>query len=205
VAYTSIGDIVYPADSVGVKITTCIRRESDSVGDQTYFFQHCGIISALATHISSVVTSLKEETQDINRAGTGEASSWWTDDTLIATGECVRDSDEIPAVVVWTADGMRSRSVLTGHHRRSISQLGFSKSGELLVSCGTDERRLVAVHRWRDRQLVYTGVGVGGLALDCDFSGSDDRFACCGALWYRRRGDCKFRRERGILEKALGR
>ena len=76
----------------------------------------------------------------------------------VATGEVGKK----PKIVIWDAyTGVTIRVIK--FHLRGVSNLAFSKCGELLVSAGLDTDRMIAVHNVSTGSLV--GKGKAGRAL----------------------------------------
>lgn len=47
--------------------------------------------------------------------------------------------------------------VFRGFHRRGVVHVAFSKDGQMLASVGIDVHHSVAVHRWAENELLFTG------------------------------------------------
>ena len=88
----------------------------------------------------------------------------------VATGEIGKN----PKLVIWDANtGVTIKTIL--FHKKGISHLGFSTTGELIISVGMDDERVVAVHNIRTGQRIGTGkvgrgVEVYALAVGSEYS-----------------------------------
>jgi WD40 repeat protein len=114
----------------------------------------------------------------------------YQDGELVATGE----SAEIPRLIVWSTvtnaihfseksappsslpilpdisfPTSASVSICRGFHRNGIIHTAFSADGKQLASVGLDLFHSVAVHLWRDKQLLYTCQVDKGKCLSCFF------------------------------------
>ena len=50
-------------------------------------------------------------------------------------------------------------SVLSGFHKRAVSQLAFSPKGNLLASIGEDESHSIAIYNWNTGTLIASAKG----------------------------------------------
>jgi echinoderm microtubule-associated protein-like 6 len=77
-----------------------------------------------------------------------------TDDgRFIATGQLGR----VPRVYVWDGETAQALALLRGRLSRGVSELCFSRSGDLLACVGLDDEHTIAVYDWRNEALVCLG------------------------------------------------
>jgi WD40 repeat protein len=95
-------------------------------------------------------------------------------EAIVATGE----TGKKPKLVVWSAQTGLTIKVIC-FHSRGISNVCFDSAGSLLISCGLDDDRLVAVHNWRTGVLVGTGKCGKGIGVHC-LSATDGGFVTGG-------------------------
>jgi microtubule-associated protein-like 6 len=93
----------------------------------------------------------------------------------VATGEI----GAYPKIVLWDANTGVSIRIIK-FHKRGVSQLAFSGSGTMLVSCGMDNDRLIAVHNISTGSLVGTGKAGRGVDIFCIAVYSDNVFCTAG-------------------------
>ena len=93
----------------------------------------------------------------------------------MATGEVGKK----PKIVLWDAyTGVTIRVIY--FHRRGVSNLAFSRCGELLVSCGMDDDRMIAVHNVSTGALVGKGKAGRGIDILTITVSTDGRFVTGG-------------------------
>jgi WD40 repeat protein/Ca2+-binding EF-hand superfamily protein len=93
----------------------------------------------------------------------------------VATGEVGKK----PKIVIWDAyTGVTIRVIM--FHRRGVSNLAFSKCGELLVSAGMDDDRMIAVHNVNTGSLVGKGKAGRGIDILTIVVSKDGRFVTGG-------------------------
>ena len=73
-------------------------------------------------------------------------------ETLIATGE----AGAKPSIYVWESETMERLAKLKGFHRRGVTNLEFSRNGEMLATVGADSSHSLAVYDWQKEKLVAT-------------------------------------------------
>ena len=67
-----------------------------------------------------------------------------------ATGE----AGNSPRIVVWDADTMQTKAILTGTLRRGVICLAFNTTGTLLCGLSSDECHTLAIYNWAQQRLI---------------------------------------------------
>ena len=81
--------------------------------------------------------------------------------------------------MIWDANtGVTIRTIM--FHKKGISQVAFSANGELVISVGMDDDRLVAIHNIRTGQKLGTGKVGKGIDLYDLAIGTDGSFVTGG-------------------------
>ncbi|GMH75277.1 hypothetical protein TrLO_g13994 [Triparma laevis f. longispina] len=107
----------------------------NSAGDMVYCAANVGVIFSKASM-----------SQRFNCHHTDEVISlaMSPDKRYVATGQI----GPVPTIVVWDSVTGETVKVLSGFHKRSVSQLEFSSDGKLLASAGNDDNHSIAVYDW---------------------------------------------------------
>lgn len=64
---------------------------------------------------------------------------------------------KILTICVWDIENKKLLKTLKGFHTIAIVLLEFSPSGQLLFSCGNDEKNTYAVYDWKAGSILYSG------------------------------------------------
>ena len=93
----------------------------------------------------------------------------------IATGEI----GPKPKIIIWDANtGVTVRTIM--YHTKGVSHLTFSGSGNLLISIGMDQDRIIAVHNSKTGVLVGTGKAGKGIDVHSISAHGDVGFLTAG-------------------------
>tara|TARA_B110000305_G_C18802095_1_gene343159 strand:+ start:256 stop:510 length:255 start_codon:yes stop_codon:yes gene_type:complete len=60
------------------------------------------------------------------------------------------------SIVIFDSETAETVQVLTGFHKRAVSQLAFSSDGSLLASAGNDDNHSIAVYDWMANKIIST-------------------------------------------------
>ena len=154
--------IAYHAAAVGIvlhKMEAAGEGESEGQYRQSFHTGHNDDIVSFAVHpsLDYVATGQLGRTPSIHIWGAAsDISSGGTDPTVL-----------------------ESRRSLEGFHKRAVSLVCFSDSGDLIASIGQDDSHSIAVYNWNSGALVSTAKGDGNKVLAMSFvPGSNDIVTC---------------------------
>ena len=135
--YALGGTVVYIAAALGI----CVNPQSDiAARQQRYMSGHNDDILSIDVH-----TSTKQ-----NRS-------------IVATGEI----GAAPKIIIWQAEDMKMITSLRGTHTRGVAQLAFSPDGTVLASVGLDNSNSLAIHNWRNGDVLLKVKTGGKLRAVC--------------------------------------
>jgi len=77
------------------------------------------------------------------------------DRRYVATGQIGKR----PSIVIWDSETAETVQVLTGFHKRAVSQLEFSSDGSLLASAGNDDNHSIAIYEWMSGKMICNSQG----------------------------------------------
>lgn len=138
---------------------------ADSINEVVYHVAGIGIVYNSNDHTQVLNT---EHDDDIISLAIHPAGH------TVATGEIGPN----PKIVLWDANtGVTINTIK--YHKRGVSVLRFSGSGNLLVSIGMDDDRMVAVHNSSNCHLVGKGKIGKGIDIYC-VSVVDDKYLLSG-------------------------
>ena len=109
---------------------------------------------------------------------------------FVATGQ----QGKTPSIRIWSSarpkggvdpSVLESRRILEGFHKRAVSLLCFSDSGDLIASVGQDESHSIAVYNWNSGALVSTAKGDGNKVLAISFVPGSNDIVTCGVKHVR--------------------
>lgn len=115
--------------------------------------RYCGLdLFVFCSGSIGVIMSLKDYKQRfyLDHASTITALAIHPTEAIAATGE----QGEIPAIHVWSTDGLTRLAYMMGFHRRAIMHLDFSCDGRLLISVGGDIHHSLAIYDWKSQVIV---------------------------------------------------
>ncbi|RYG68268.1 hypothetical protein EON64_05570, partial [archaeon] len=95
---------------------------------------------------------------------------------VVATGDLSR----APSIHIWSLETLITLKVLKGYHRRAISHLRFSSSGEFLLSVGQDAFHTIAIYLWQTGHIVCCTPSFTKKSFACDFYPSSTGFVHLG-------------------------
>ena len=98
------------------------------------------------------------------------------DGTYVATGQMGHE----PFVAVWDSNTCRTLATIPDLHSKSVSNLAFSFSSNLLATVGLDEDHTISIYDWRSGMLVSRAYGGSAHVLDIAFSEDDLHVVSCG-------------------------
>ncbi|OQS03517.1 microtubule-associated protein, partial [Thraustotheca clavata] len=140
-----------------------------------------------------VVMNTKEFTQRHNIAHTDDILSFTLhpSKTIIATGE----TGKTPKLIIWDASSIQVISTQRGYHSRGIVQLGFSCTGNSLVSLGADDDHSIGVYTtkdlWKSATLSWFSKGNKAAPLDVAWHPSDEHLFASVGVKYVEFWSCK--------------
>ncbi len=86
--------------------------------------------------------------------------------TLVATG----DVAEIPTIIIWNLQTLKTEVTMRGSHRNGVKLLHFSTDGEKLASVGGDENQLINVYDTMSGAIIHCISGGRFPIFDLSFS-----------------------------------
>lgn len=98
----------------------------------------------------------------------------------VATGEVGIN----PKIIIWdSGTGVTIRTIK--FHKKGVSHLAFSQSGEILVSCGNDDNRTIACHNVLTGVLIGSGKAGRGIDIYAVAVNGDSSFCTVGKRYVK--------------------
>ena len=206
--YAANHTILYPAASTVVSLDVVQNH-------QEFFTDHTDLVLCLKmfetedrnievvdlenrTAIGGKEEEEEEDDPTTSGGGFGTSQAW----TIVATGQVgIR-----PSIKVWRLETNTLLASLRGFHKRGVSHVDFSPSGNLLLSVGLDPYHSVAIYDWKRKVKIFSGRNSENKVLDASFL-TETTFAVCGVdhiyFWVQEMGKSVFRRYRGFFGRNV--
>ena len=108
-----------------------------------------------------VIYDLSAHTQRFYRAHDDDCICLAVDSSreIACSGQVASMSDTNPPIYVWTTGDLKTVAKLQGFHKRRVTLLQFSPTGQYIASVGGDDAHSVAVYDWRKQSCIFFGAG----------------------------------------------
>ena len=148
--YNCHGNVIYTAGAVGIELDPESRQQKFFSGYHTDTILSMAIFHA--TGAVAAQPAFSRDRKKKNDVPDEDAYVYKGRETLIATGE----AGAKPSIYVWESETMERLAKLKGFHRRGVTNLEFSRNGEMLATVGADSSHSLAVYDWQKEKLVAT-------------------------------------------------
>ncbi len=98
------------------------------------------------------------------------------EDDVIATGDLGR----APKILIWEPSSLTTRVLLVGFHRKGVTHLRFSATGEYLLSIGQDPFHSLAIYDWKHGVALLTTPTFTNKCLSVDFNPAGNQIVQVG-------------------------
>ena len=200
--------IFYPAGSMVVKLYAGNDREST----QDFFSEHSGHVTSI--DIFQFHDALGETIVSADTGTDAKICVWSTENLYsIVSFKCFHTASIMFAVffagAIYLIIGLTEAGRIAPKLQNGTSTISFSNSGELLLSLGNNDLTSIAVHKWREKSLLFTSKIPGNGVYDISFLGSDNSFGVCGKdavyFWTRLKSNMPYNKHRGVFKRLSSR